>query len=255
MSFPKYSFSDEMAAPSDLGIRREASASAVIDSITGVNYYVDSMAFGQPTGLSLQQGGAFVRNQRPLGIQFFVNTGLQCSNGASMSEYVSTIPKGDALEPSVQNLLRKGGLPPMRGLGPGILEDVKDTLNPQRLFTQLQSTSFAACKKVRLPVGDSKGQIRSSEDPSNVWIEGSVQWVNGQPTQERWIFDRWISKEAWNAHPKTEAPQIFPRVIEKQREVHGVTECFTTQTHVSQLYAGILLAVTAFGILYYTKIK
>ncbi len=253
MSFPKYSFSDELAAPSDLGIRRESSAGAVMDSIAGVNYYVDSMAFGQPTGLSQWRGGAFTSKQFPLGLQFFVKTGLQCSNGAPMYEYVSTIPKGDALGSSIQTLLKQNQLPQMRGLAPGILEDVKDTLNPQRLFSQLQSTTFAACKKVRLPVGDSRGQIRSPYESSNVWIQDPVQWVNGQPTQERWVFDRWISKEAWDAQPKTETRLDLD--MEVRVEKPNVKECFANQRADSQLYAGILFAVVSLGILYYTKLK
>ncbi len=316
MSYPDYSFSDELPAPSDLGIRRKASFNALFDSITGVNFYIDSIGFGEPTGLSKLRGGAFIQNQRPMGLQFFMNTGLQCSNGAPMYEYISTIPKGDALGKNVQSFLTSASLPAMRGLAPGILEDVKDSLNPERMFSifsddskshenselskSLKSVSkftnmipniprsknkdkkdsgkkedsdltnalqqvagmvsnvqnskaFPKCKKVRMTVGDGKGRIQSAYNPSNVWIEGQVDTVNGQPTQERWVFDSWITKDEWDKVPKTEAPAI-PKKKGKAQLPEMTCESFETMEsslNRSHLYATILLGALSVGIIYY----
>jgi hypothetical protein len=141
----------------------------------------------------------------------------------------------------------------MRGIAPGIVEDVKDSLNPSNFFNIVQGTGFPSCKKVRLPVGDTKNQISSSYDPSNVWIDEPVDWIAGKPTQERWVFNKWISKEAWDKVPKTLAPAPPPKKVKGKKP--DEKECFANQQDDSQLYAGILFAVISLGILYYTKLK
>lgn len=250
MSFPNYSFSDEIAAPRDLGIRRQASFEAIADSLTGVNYYMDTIGFGAPTGIAQLRGGAFANTQRPLGLRFFVNTGLQCSNGAAMHEYISTIPQGDSLGKPVQGALKKMQLPPMKGLVPGILEDTKDSLNPNNLFSAFQASGYPACKKERQPVGDSRNQIRSQLDPAAVWIQGPVQMRDGVPTQEQWILDRWITKEEWTAEPKSEGTVQTMR-LKGNPKTQGLSECFANPTvsdvNISQgvaiaLLMGLLVA-------------
>jgi hypothetical protein len=259
MSFPEYSFSDEIAAPSDLGIRRQGSFDAIADSLTGMNYYMDTMAFGAPTGIAQIRGGRFANTQRPLGLRFFTKTGMQCSNGAAMHEYISTIPKGDSLGKPIQKTLETMKLPAMKGLVPGILEDVKDSLNPQTLFSALESSSYPACKKVRLPVGDSQNRIRSQYDPEKLWIEGNVQWQNGIPTQERWVLDRWVTKEEWQGTEKTEGPKVPPKRMSGNVETKGVSECFQNPTTLpidkSQLIACILLGGLLVGTGVYYRIK
>lgn len=248
MSFPKYSFSDEIAAPSDLGIRREGSFDAIADSLTGANYYMDTMGFGAPTGLAKNRGGVFASTQRPLGLRFFVDTGLKCSNGAPMYEYMSTIPEGKALGPSVDSALQKMQLPRMQGLVPGILEDATAALNPDSLLSTLKGNSYPACKKVRMPVGDSRNRIRSTQEPYTLWIEGEVQSENGLPMQERWVLDRWVTKEEWTAEPKTEG-----RPASKQwtgnPQTQGAKECFTDLTQKTALDASQLAAIVALGAL------
>jgi hypothetical protein len=249
MSFPNYSFSDEIAAPSDLGIRREGSRDAILDAITGANYYMDTMGFGAPTGLAKLRGGVFAA-QQPLGIRFFVNTGLQCSNGAPMHEYMSTIPQGDSLGKSVAAGLQKMQLPPMQGLVPGILEDAKAALNPETLVS-MQGNSYPACKKVRKPVGDSRNRIQSQYDPNQKWIEGPVQMQNGIPTQEQWVLDRWITKEEWMAEPKTEGrPSSKP--LSGNPKTQGVSECFMNPDSLdtSQITAAVLLGIFASASMY-----
>lgn len=248
MSFPKYSFSDEIAAPSDLGIRRQASFEAIADSLTGANYYMDTMGFGAPTGLAKNRGGVFASTQRPLGLRFFVDTGLRCSNGAPMHEYMSTIPKGDALGTSVDTALQKMQLPRMQGLVPGILEDATAALNPDSLLSALQGNSYPACKKVRMPVGDSRNRIQSTHEPYQMWIEGEVQSENGVPMQERWVLDRWTTKEEWTAEPKTEG-QPTTKQWSGNPQTQGVTECFTDVQKKTALDASQLAAIFALGVL------
>lgn len=265
MDFPEYSYADETLAPTDLGIRRELSIGAVVDSVTGMNYYVDTLAFGSPTGLSALRGGVFSQN-KPLGVDFFADTGLQCSNGAAMHEYISTIPKGDGVGQVAGKKLKRAGLPSLRGIAPGILEDAKDGLNPLPFFEAAQSSGFPACKLVTFAVGDMRGSTRSVLDPSTKkWIRGKIdaRTPDGRPAQSRWILDRWIPKEEWDATPKTEAEKQagtkWRGTYDKQG--NAVDTClkqeegFTNQHHASKWTAVLILSVLAVGLIVTTKAK
>ena len=90
----------------------------------GINYYADTIGFGESTMFAKSAN----MQQSPLGVRYFVETGAQCSNGAPMAEYVDTIPKG--IPGRVGQEMKAMGLPQLRGLGPGIVEDAASSLNP-----------------------------------------------------------------------------------------------------------------------------
>lgn len=48
-------------------------------------------------------------------------------------------------------------LPAMRGLAPGIIEDVKWSLDPKPVLQAAFGNVYPVCQKVSLPVGDTKG--------------------------------------------------------------------------------------------------
>jgi hypothetical protein len=192
--FPSYSFADELKGPSELGIQRDGSFKQVANAIAGINYYADAIGFGEPTAYSNIRGGAF-SDQKPLGIRFFVKTGKKCTNGQDMYEYIDTIPKGDLMGKRVPNELRKMGLPQLRGLAPGIMEDAVGALNPIPLVRAATNGGGPQpCKLLRARVGSEEWPyVRSRKDPSQVWIKGDVQFDGEQrPTQERWILDPWF---------------------------------------------------------------
>ncbi len=87
---PKYSYADELRAPSELGIGRDGSFDGIMRAVGGINYYVDAIGFGQSSMVARQMG----LHQTPLGIRYFIKTGQTCSNGADMFEYIDTVPKG-----------------------------------------------------------------------------------------------------------------------------------------------------------------
>jgi hypothetical protein len=237
--YPDYVFSDELAAPSEVGIRREGNTEAIIDSVTGVNYYVDSIAFGSPTGLAALRGGNFAR-QTPLGVRFFAKTGLDCSNGARMYEYVSTVPAGDALGETASKAVQGAGLPEMKGLVPGILEDARDALNPLNLFSAAITSGYPKCKQVTLPVGDTRNRIASSYEPENRWIRGPVTYgYGGVPMQTRWVLDSWLSEKDWLAEPKTHAPKRKTKT----------SEGFQNPLHSSQIAAILLFSAVVVGVM------
>jgi hypothetical protein len=198
MAFPKYDYAQELITPQDLGVTRGGRFNQIGSAIAGVNYYFDAIGFGDPTGFAKLWGGQYRNAQKPLGLRFFAKTGLTCPNGEPMYQYVSTMPKGDALGTRMQKEIEGIGLPPMKGLGPGMVEDAKDAFNPARLF----KVGEIQCKKLRAPVGDGNGRLASTKDPTQVWIEGPTQRdAQGMPTQEFWVegFANKRSTCAWSA--------------------------------------------------------
>lgn len=194
---PKYDYTNELAAPSEIGVRTGGSFDDVMGAMAGFNYYTDAIGFGQSTGLAKSRG---LENQR-LGIRYFMKTGMKCSNGADMCEYIDTIPKG--LPGRVGQEVQKTLGVELRGLAPGIVEDAASALNPMRLFNAAMGTGYAQCKKVTLPVGDDRGRIQSPHDNTK-WVDGPVEYHGGRPHQTRWVFDRDVSQEIYEKTPKTE---------------------------------------------------
>jgi hypothetical protein len=187
MAFPKYNYAEELATPAELRIGRGGGWNQVSGAIAGVNYYFDAVGFGDATGFARMQGGPFRDKQQPLGVRFFANTGRRCSNGEPMYEYISTIPKGDIVGKRIQREVEQLGLPPMKGLAAGMMEDTRDALNPNQ-FAKAWNGDSTECKRLRARVGDARGRLASEKDPTNVWITEPTQPdAQGFPTQERWV--------------------------------------------------------------------
>jgi hypothetical protein len=202
-----------MMTPREIGVKRDGSFNGIAKAAAGVNYYADTIGFGSATGFAAAAG----MQQSPLGIRFFTNTGMKCSNGADMYEYVDTVPKGTLTGKRLNDELGKMKLPQLRGLAPGILEDATTALDPRPMLSAATGSGFAKCKKVMYPVGDGNGNLQSKFDPENKWIkdvtvQAKTSSTAGQslPHQSRWIFDSWISKEEYDATPKTETPVAAP---------------------------------------------
>lgn len=178
---PDYSVADNIKLPGEIGVRQESSFEAIFDAVGGVNYYIDSVAFGSPTFFDSQ-------NLQPAGIRYFLNTEMRCSNGATMSEYFDGITRGDLLGDTVMNALNSAGLPGLRGLGPGILENARDALDPRPLFDAVTASSYPVCQQVQCPVGDSYGSIVNATDPTKKYIiDPVVPDSSGRPSQMRWV--------------------------------------------------------------------
>jgi len=227
---PYYDYSNEMKYPTELGIRRDgdifSGPGQIEKNVVAVQYYMNSIAFGTPVG-AVQNYGEM--NQAPMGLNYFFNTGQQCSNGADMYQFMSTIPTG--LPGGMGAGLKKSLGANLQGLAPGALQDSFDALNPRPLFKAVMGTGFAKCKLKEHPVGDANGNLKSrfekpvpnadptgSDNPEittpNIWVEpvadkvyyktipqgdGSKYVPNGpQPHMRRWVFDKWISEDEFN---------------------------------------------------------
>lgn len=201
---PNYSFSDALPVPGDVGVHRGDSLSDVVNAVKGAAYYVDMIGFGEPSGALTQSMG---NKPKPLGINYFMKTGLTCSNGQPMWYYMNGIPTGNSLGTHVQKALASSGLPQLRGLAPGILEDAEDALNPMPLMNAVLGSGYPKCRKATLPVGDTGGNLGlPGEAP---WIVGPVERQGGRPYQTHWVQDVdrngkpiTLTKDEYDAEPK-----------------------------------------------------
>lgn len=188
---PTYNPADEMLPPAQIGVRRGGDLGDVVDAVKGVIYYGDMIGFGAPSsGFTNGMPGL-----RPLGVNYFINSGLTCSNGATMWEFVQTIPDGSALGDKIKDALAAVRLPPLRGMAPGMLEDVKFALNPAPVINAIVGSGYPKCELVKKQVGDAVGQIQNVDGVLLVDPIGIMSSSGGPPYyQERWVQAKYEAK-------------------------------------------------------------
>ncbi len=178
-----YNPADAMKTPNEIGVRVGNSMSDVVNAVKGVGFYTDQIGFGAPsTGLT--RGMPL----EPLGVNYFVKTGQQCSNGADMWQYIQGIPDGSALGENTKRVMEEMGLPPLKGLAPGMIEDVKRAFNPVPIMNSLFGSGYPECKQLLLPVGDAYGRYKDPNTQES-WVSDpeTVVIVDGKPHQEKWV--------------------------------------------------------------------
>lgn len=210
-----YNPADELPNPAQIGVRAGDNLSDVVNAVKGVAYYTDTIGFGESSTSFTRDMGL-----RPLGVNYFLPTGQKCSNGADMYQYMEGIPTGAALGSRIQKAIKDMGLPQLRGLAPGMLEDAQNALNPMPLIGAVFGSGYPVCQEVELPVGDEAGNIFSKENQS--WI-GNVAAArltrrDGRMYQKAWIQaldskknPATLSREAWEKAPKTHNPDGTPK--------------------------------------------
>lgn len=209
-----YSPVDSMKTPPQLGIKVGDSMDDVINAVKGVAFYTDTIGFGESSS-GLTAGMPLA----PLGINYFLNTGQKCSNGATMYSYFEGIPRGDALGTKIQGVMQQMGMPGLRGLAPGMIEDAKAALNPAPMLNALLGSGYPQCRQVTKQVGDMYGKIRDP-DTGEPWIESPETAFSGDKGlmyQTRWVQDTDargnpinLTKEQWVKQPKSFNPDGTP---------------------------------------------
>jgi hypothetical protein len=103
--------------------------------------------------------------------------------------------------------LASAGLPGLKGLAPGMLENARDALDPRPIFAAVTGTGYSVCQQVLCPVGDAAGNITNADGTQ--YIVDPVQYSGGKPYQSRWVqaYDSTgapiqISKDEFAATPK-----------------------------------------------------
>lgn len=241
---PEYDFAGNVPTPASVGVRRDGSFGGVINAAKGIIYYTDVMGFGEATS-SLTRGMPYSR----LGINFFLKSGLTCTNGADMWQYFQGIPDGSALGVRVRDAIAEMGMPQMRGLAPGILEDVKSAMDPNPLLRSAFGNVYPVCELKTMQVGDDNGRIKDPKT-GDVWVTGDVQYKDGRPTQTRWVqkVDNkgnpiFVSKAEFDATPKTLQPDGNPVPAPPRKE------------YFEDVQKGSLVVAIVLGLLAYAVVK
>jgi hypothetical protein len=205
---PTYDYSSEIRTPGDIGVQfGNGSWDGINNAAAGVDYYSSTLGYGESAGMAKERPKM---SQHPLGLRYFIKTGVSCSNGADMYQYVNTIPSGlrGRLGQEIETTLGVH----LRGLAPGTFEDAAKALNPMPMFNAVMNSGYAKCRKVSLPVGDIDGNIVSRKGKKTNWWIDPLTVTNGpdgKPQVSHWIFDSWVSAEEYNSarkdYPKKDA--------------------------------------------------
>jgi hypothetical protein len=244
---PDYQFYKDIPKPKQLGMKRGGKMDNVVEAGEIAAYYGDLMVFGASSGKFTRNyapTGKFVREFgikpiQPFGVNYFLPTGLTCHNGAQMYNYIQTIPKGDALGKNVQRAMASVGLPPLKGLAPGAVEDMKEIADVRGITKAFLGSLYPVCEKQTLFVGTPDGKLKNSDNKDIITDPKSVEMINNKPYQTRWVQSRkpngepiTLTKEEFDAIPKSlkfDGTPVYPK------------ENFTDSNIPSR---GIILAVT-----------
>jgi hypothetical protein len=204
-----YSAADALLTPPQINVVAGDSIDSVTNAVSGVAFYTDMIGFGGSSS-SMTAGMPLA----PLGINYFLNTGQTCSNGATMYQYFQGIPTGNVLGSKVAGVMAQMGLPALKGLAPGMLEDAEDALDPSPMLNAMLGSGYPQCKQVTLEVGDSYGHIADPTDGTQ-WLDPNdpsvaTMGTNGLYQQTAWIQDTDsdgdpinLTKDQWSLMPKT----------------------------------------------------
>ncbi len=178
-----YDPSEFVLRPAQVGVKRGGSLDDVWNSARGMAYYSDMIVFGRSSGKFSANNA---NKMKILGVNYFIPSGLTCHNGTQMYLYNEYIPKGDAFGRRVKAAFASAGLPPLQGLAPGAIEDVKYVSDVRAIMKTMFGSIYPVCTKQTLPVGTAQNEIQQNGKPL-VTDPGSVEWINGKPHQTRWI--------------------------------------------------------------------
>lgn len=223
---PDYSFADNLALPGQVGVRDGDDLGSVIDSVKAIGYYVDMIGFGEASS-GLSRGVGPGGGPRPLGVRTWMKTGLHCSNGADMWMYLDGVPTGNALGKRIKDGLASAGLPGMRGLAPGIMEDAENALNPMPILKTAFGTGFPQCKLEEQPVGDQDGAIQNTATGAYYMPNPeTVYKKDGRSYQKRWVHDRDLTQDDWNNAEKTHCADGY--LVDNHRDSNCVNPLEST---------------------------
>ena len=212
-----YNPADALPTPKAIGVRDDDTLSSVIDAVKGVAYYTDAIGFGESTNV-LSRGMGL----KPLGVNYFMNTGQTCSNGATMYQYFEGIPTGNALGGTIGAAMAEQNLA-LKGLVPGMMEDVQGALNPMPLLNAMLGSGYPQCVQVTKQVGDMNGLIADPKT-KEPWIENpEIAFKQGNLYyQKRWVLamnasgiGKTLTKQEYDKTPKTMNPDGTPKRKER----------------------------------------
>jgi hypothetical protein len=248
---PDFSYADAVKLPGDVGVRDGDTIDSVVSAIGGATYYIDTIGFGESSNpLSAGTG------VKPLGINVWMPTGFTCSNGADMWTYLQGIPTGNAFGGRLSAGLASAGLPQLRGLAPGILEDVQSALDPTPVVSAAFGSGYPQCRLTTKRVGDQDGNIsKIDENGEKVYYihnpETAFRGADGFYYQSRWTKETDLDQAKWEGTPKIYCPDGSSLASNGGNcTTEGFCAPCKTNTKLKQLIMLSAAAVGIFGILY-----
>jgi len=210
---PDYNFSDNVPFPSEVGVYDGDSVGSVMDAGRAAAYYIDVVGFGTSTNkFSKAAEGKIGKPLQPIGVNTFIDSGEVCSNGAKMWDYIQGIPTGNSVGSTLSGRIQSSGFPPMRGLAPGILEDIETALDPKPIVTAVFGTGYPVCTYSVLPVGDQNGSIVNTSTGKPFVADASAVSGSGKAASEgHWIKSGETTRELYNNTPKTHCLDGYPK--------------------------------------------
>jgi len=155
---PNYPYWDYIKSPSQIGISTKGTFNALAADVKGLMAYSDILISGS---------GPASATGRPLGNQYFLNSGGQCCSSPDVSGncssddtvdryiYINNIPDGSI--PFISNDMSNSPDAP-KGLLIGILEDV-GVLDPFTLFSAFTGKSTPSCRQITLQTTDVSNNV------------------------------------------------------------------------------------------------
>jgi len=256
-----YSYADSLPNPVQNGGTTGGSIEDIITQLKNIAYYIDAIGTGgSSNGLTRDM------NMQPLGVNYFIPTGQSCANGAQMWEYIHGIPQGNAFGKDLQQAMAQMNMPQLRGLAPGILEDVEAAVDVAPLLGALTGTGYADCMLATYQVGDLKGNIIGSDgsswisDPNSAFT-GANPGVDpdgnritsdsyGNPLNSNTYYQtKWVQNKNRRGKPVNLDKDTFDS-IEKTQNFDGTTKTDTFVGSMTKPYSMVvisILCILAFG--------
>jgi len=249
---PDYSYADAVKLPGDVGVHDGDTIDSVIGALGGAAYYIDTIGFGQSSNRLSANTGV-----KPLGVNVWMPTGFTCSNGANMWTYLEGIPTGNALGKRFSAGLASAGMPQLRGLAPGIMEDVQGALDPTPVMSAAFGSGYPQCRLTTKRVGDQDGKISKIGDKGNTVYyihnpETAFKGADGFYYQSRWTKESDLDQQAWEATEKIYCPDGSSVDSHKGKcPSEGFCQpCNKKNDRMKQFILVSAAAVGIFGILY-----
>jgi hypothetical protein len=252
---PNYSFADNLPLPGSVGVREGDTLTDVVDSVKAVAYYVDMIGFGEASsGLSRSL------NPKPLGVNTWIETPQVCSNGANMWVYMQGVPTGEALGKRVKDGLKSAGLPGMRGLAPGMLEDAEAALNPGPVMKSVFGSGMPRCRLTEKEVGDQDGEIQNSATKEYyIHDKDSVYKRDGRSFQKRWAYESDLTQKQWDKAAKTHCSDGYRKAnhlnSDCSKSLTSRSEGFLGMPDRSWMNVGLLTAIILGSLVLVMRIK
>ncbi len=239
-ALPGYDFQAAVPGPASIGVRRDDSLGSVVDAARGVAYYVDMVGFGAASN-PLSAGAA--QPVKLVGINYFLKTNIKCPNNEPMYRYIEGVPQGTVFGKYVRDELAKVGLPPLKGLAPGMMEDVKAGLDPNDFLRSAFGDSYPDCTYVELPVGDAYGSITNPGE-SEPYIKGeTIKGADGKHYQRRWV-----QKTDAKGNPVFLSKEEYDALAAKAKDTPIAAESFADVNEEALRRASLVMGLAFFAL-------